>query len=55
MNGPASISALPLLQQLNDWVIKQNEKTVAEMEVSFRSRFRNPDPPKGHSRLGHAV
>jgi hypothetical protein len=39
MSGPASIPALPLLQQLNDWVIKQNEKRLPKWKFRFAPDF----------------
>jgi hypothetical protein len=36
---PTNISALPLLQQLNDWVIKQNEKRLPKWKFSFAPDF----------------
>jgi hypothetical protein len=36
---PVNIPALPLLQQLNDWVIKQNEKRLPKWKFRFAPDF----------------
>jgi hypothetical protein len=36
---PINIRALPLLQQLNDWVIKQNEKRLPKWKFRFAPDF----------------
>lgn len=36
---PITISALPLLQQLNDWVIKRNEKRLPKWKFRFAADF----------------
>jgi hypothetical protein len=36
---PVDIPALPLLQQLNDWVIKQNEKRLPKWKFLFAADF----------------
>jgi hypothetical protein len=36
---PTNILALPLLQQLNDWVIKRNEKRLPKWKFSFAPDF----------------
>jgi hypothetical protein len=36
---PVDIPALPLLQQLNDWVIKQNEKRLPKWKFRFAADF----------------
>jgi hypothetical protein len=36
---PTEIPILPLLQQLNDWVIKQNEKRLPKWKFRFAADF----------------